>query len=71
MKSRKGRSNSHTRTQQPELLTVDELAAYLRVNRKTVYDAIRAGTIRAIRIGRVLRVARSEVERLTHEGGQQ
>lgn len=33
----------------PEGLTVDELAALLRLNRKTLYDAIRRGEIPGVR----------------------
>jgi len=33
----------------PEVLTVDELAALLRLNRKTLYDAIRRGEIPGVR----------------------
>ena len=41
-----------------EFLTVDAAAALLRINRKTLYEAIKAGQIPAIRLGRVLRVHR-------------
>ncbi len=36
----------------PSVMTVDETAKFLRVNRKTVYEAIRAGQIPATWIGR-------------------
>jgi excisionase family DNA binding protein len=43
----------------PPVLTVDEASRLLRVNRKTLYDAVRAGVVlgvvrlrRSIRIGR-------------------
>lgn len=50
----------------PEVLTVDEVAAYLRIDRKTVYDAITAGTIPAARVGksRAWRIRRRDVEAL-------
>jgi excisionase family DNA binding protein len=45
-----------------EVLTVDELAALLRVERKTVYAAIRRGEIPGVRrIGALLRVSRDAV----------
>lgn len=46
----------------PDLLTVDELALLLRVNRKTVYSAIAAGEIPGVRrVGKSLRVSRAAV----------
>jgi excisionase family DNA binding protein len=38
------------------LLTVDEVAAALRMNRKTVYDAIARKEIPVVRVGRLIRV---------------
>ncbi|NTX35402.1 helix-turn-helix domain-containing protein [Myxococcus llanfairpwllgwyngyllgogerychwyrndrobwllllantysiliogogogochensis] len=44
----------------PEFLTVKEAAKLLRVNRKTLYEAIRLGQVPDIvRLGRVLRIRRS------------
>ena len=46
----------------PEVLRVTELAAFLRMNRKTVYAAIEAGEIPgARRVGRAIRVSRDAV----------
>jgi excisionase family DNA binding protein len=46
----------------PSVLTVDELAALLRVNRKTVYDALSRGEIPgARRIGSTYRILRPAV----------
>jgi excisionase family DNA binding protein len=46
----------------PEVLTVDELAALLRLNRKTVYDALARGEIPgARRIGATYRILRAAV----------
>lgn len=48
--------------QPSEVLTVDELAAFLRVERKTAYAAIARGEIPGVRrIGARLRVSRSAV----------
>jgi len=47
------------------LLTVDDVAAYLRVSTKTVRRQIAAGHISAIRLGRLIRVSPEEVMRLT------
>lgn len=51
-------------TELPTVLTVDEMAAVLRVGRTSIYEAIKRGEIRACRIGRTVRVARHECERL-------
>ena len=49
-------------TTSPEILTVDELAVLLRVERKTVYAAIARGEIPGVRrVGRVVRISRSAV----------
>jgi excisionase family DNA binding protein len=46
----------------PQVLTVDELAALLRVERKTAYAAIARGEIPGVRrIGGVIRVSREAV----------
>jgi excisionase family DNA binding protein len=46
----------------PEIFTVDELTALLRLNRKTTYEAIAAGKIPgAVRIGRTIRISRAAV----------
>ncbi|MCC7537483.1 MAG: helix-turn-helix domain-containing protein [Deltaproteobacteria bacterium] len=51
------------------VLTVDEVAALLRLERKTVYAALRRGEIPgARRIGRAIRLSRSAVLRWLAEG---
>ena len=46
----------------PSVLTVDELATLLRINRKTVYSAIRAGEIPGVRrLGGTIRIHRDAV----------
>ena len=39
-----------------ELLTVQEVARYLRLNPLTIYDYIRAGKLKAVKFGRSYRV---------------
>lgn len=49
-------------TTSAEVLTVDELAALLRLNRKTIYEALARGEIPGTRrIGRSYRVSRRAV----------
>ncbi|PTL75525.1 helix-turn-helix domain-containing protein [Vitiosangium sp. GDMCC 1.1324] len=44
----------------PEFLTVEEVAALLRVNRKTLYESIRRGEVPgAVHLGRTVRLRRS------------
>jgi len=44
----------------PEMLTVEEAAAFLRVNRKTLYEAVRLGSVPGVvRLGRTIRISRS------------
>lgn len=42
----------------PDLLTVEEVAAKLRVNPRTVYRAIEKKQLPAIRVGRLLRISK-------------
>lgn len=43
----------------PAFLTVEEAAELLRVNRKTLYEAIRLGQVPGVaRLGRILRIHR-------------
>ncbi len=52
--------SSRTGAEIPDILTVDEAAALLRVNRKTLYEVIRLNRPRwAIRFGRRIRVSRT------------
>ena len=53
----------------PQVLTVDEVAALLRVNRKTVYDAIKYKEFPGVRrIRGTIRIARDAVLRWLEEG---
>lgn len=46
-------------SQLPELLKVKEVAAILRVGRNQLYEAVARGDIRAIRIGRTIRIPKT------------
>jgi len=51
----------------PDILTVEEAAVLLRVNRKTLYEVIRLNQPRwAIRFGRSIRVSRSALLEAFH-----
>jgi len=45
-----------------DVLSVDECARWLRVNRKTVYDAVAQGVLPCGRLGRRVLLARSAIE---------
>ena len=45
----------------PDVLTVDQVAELLRVDRKTVYAAIKREEIQVVRLGRVIRVPRQSL----------
>lgn len=45
----------------PQVLTVDEVAKLLRVNRKTLYDAISRKEIPCTKVGRVYRFSKQAV----------
>lgn len=52
-------SDTRSASSLPFALTVDEAAALLRVNRKTLYAAIDQGNVPGIlRLGRTIRIAR-------------
>ncbi|HMI86991.1 MAG TPA: helix-turn-helix domain-containing protein [Polyangiaceae bacterium] len=55
----------------PPILTVDELADFLRLNRKTVYEAVSHGDIPGVRrIGHTFRISRDAVlQWLRSQGG--
>jgi excisionase family DNA binding protein len=48
--------------QRPDVLTVEEAGEVLRIGRGAAYEAVRRGTLPAVRIGRSLRVPRQALE---------
>src|ERR1700756_4693877 len=51
-----------------EFLTVAEVAATLKLNQQTVRNWIDQGSLPALRVGRRVRIRRSDFERLLAEG---
>ncbi len=45
-----------------DLMTVDQVAAYLQFNKLTVYKFIRTGDLPAVRLGRSFRIRRVDVD---------
>jgi len=48
----------------PELLKPGEAASWLGCGKGTVYELVRRGDLRAVRLGRLLRIPRSGLEQL-------
>jgi len=46
-----------------EVMTIPEVAEYLKVTRQTVHRLMKDGKIKAFKIGRSTRIMRSEIER--------
>jgi excisionase family DNA binding protein len=53
----------------PELLTVSEVAALVRVSKMTIYRMIQKGDLPAITVGKSYRVPRAAVRCLTQSRG--
>ena len=51
----------------PQLLTPNEAAEVCRVSTKTIYRWIKSGDLKAIRLGRILRIAVCELDRFIAE----
>jgi excisionase family DNA binding protein len=51
------------------VLTVREVAAELRVSGMTVRRLVERGELRAIRVGRSVRIERAELDRFLRQGG--
>lgn len=54
--------------QRPRFLTVAEVAGTLRVSTMTVYRLIKAGDLRAVRVGKSYRLAEDVVDRYLADG---
>ena len=51
-----------------DVMTVSEVAQYLRVNPQTVYRKVKAGELPTLRIGRAIRFRRAELDAWLKEG---
>lgn len=50
-----------------DVLTVEEVALYLRVHYNTVYKLIRDGKLKASRVGRQYRIEMEDLQRCLHQ----
>ncbi|MCC5948513.1 MAG: helix-turn-helix domain-containing protein [Nitriliruptoraceae bacterium] len=53
----------------PDLLTVEEVRAVLRVSRTKVYALLSEGDLRSVRVGRSVRVVRADLVAFIERGG--
>jgi excisionase family DNA binding protein len=51
-------------SEQPLALTVDQARALLQVSRGSMYELIRTGQVKSIRLGRTIRIPRHALEQL-------
>ena len=61
-------SLSHSVSPKAALLRVDEAAAILKVSSKTVRRLLAQGDLKAVRVGRLVRIPSSEIDRLIAGG---
>ncbi len=60
-----------TAEESPQALKVEEAARLLRISRASAYRRVGDGTIRVVRLGRLIRVPRAAIEELLMgRGGQ-
>jgi len=51
-----------------KLYTIDEIAEILKVTQRTIYNYIKSGTLKAIKIGKYWRVKHSDLEKFLETG---
>jgi len=54
-------------TQQGDVLTIEELAAYLKISKSTAYKLVREGRIPSRKVGRHWRFLRGAIDRWLEE----
>lgn len=62
------RSRDYNPPVHSEFLSVDEVATYLYVSAMTIYRLIKANEIPAIRVGRMYRIKRTDLEAYVQQG---
>jgi excisionase family DNA binding protein len=65
---RKRPSSANAFTEPPPLLSVDQVAGTLAISSRHLRNLIAKGEVRAIRLGRAVRVPRAEVDRIVGIG---
>lgn len=62
--------NSTPSVSADELLTIAEVAVYLKLSRRTAWRWCKAGQLPAVKVGHQWRVARSDLESFVHKRGK-
>ena len=57
------------RKQEPDVYRAEEVAERLRISKNTVYELIKTGQLRHVRLGAAIRVPRAAVEELLEGRG--
>lgn len=55
----------------PELLSVAEAAAWLKIGRGLAYEMVRRGDLASVRLGRLVRVPRAALASILKEAGRE
>lgn len=53
----------------PDMMTVPELAAYLRISKPTAYALVNEGKIPSTRFGRQIRIYKGDIIEMCHKAG--
>ena len=56
----------HSESELPIMMTIQELAQFLRVSRNTAYNFVNTGVIPSIKVGRQTRIYREDVIRFVN-----
>ncbi|NJN99663.1 MAG: helix-turn-helix domain-containing protein [Anaerolineales bacterium] len=67
---RQNQANSTPNGKVEELLTLAEVATYLKLSRRTAWRWCKQGDLPAIKVGHQWRVARSDLENFVHRRGK-
>lgn len=62
-------SKANTTTELPLILTPDEVSALLKLGRSATYEALRTGSIPAVRVGKLWRIGRDALLNWLNSGG--
>jgi excisionase family DNA binding protein len=61
-------SEPHRRAEWPRLMTVERAARELSVSRVTIYELLRCGALKSVKIGASRRVVSASVEQVVNSG---
>ena len=56
-------SNYYSENELPVMLTVQDVAAFLRISKNTAYNFVNSGVIPSVKVGRQVRVYREDIIR--------